>query len=363
MKLENKYLLFRRKNILFWISAPALYLLSIIYYVILLILKFAYKIHLLPSYRSKCKVISVGNITLGGTGKTPLVEWIADYLSREKMTVGVIIRGYKRPKIKKYNGIRKDSSYFEIGDEAGMLRENMANTNICVGRDKIKSAQELERRNCNIIILDDGFQHWRLERNLDIITIDSTFSILEQRLLPLGRLREPLSSLRRADIFVLTKTDLIQDNYKQRKEELKAIHPGALIVSSIYQPSCFFDLNTGDCLDIENERFKNNPVIILVGIVNPLYFDKLLSTLGLKIEREFIYPDHYEYTPKDVLRIKELAQNLNIDTIITTQKDAQRLRHLLDFIKPLNIFCLKIKLKITENEEEFCSRLLSVFNR
>jgi len=358
MKLEQPYLLFKKKNVAFWLSLPLLYLLSGFYYLIVVFIKFAYRIGVLPSYRSSCKVISVGNITLGGTGKTPLVEWIVNYLQKEKKSPGVIIRGYKRPKQLKC--VEVESEYFKFGDEASMLKNNLLEISICVGKNKVDSAKQLEKQNCEVAILDDGFQHWRLKRNLDIVTIDSTFSLFQQKLLPLGRLREPIGALKRADLFVLNKTDLERENAEFIKKELNINNPGKLIVSTVYEPSCFFDLHTGSCIDIQSQPFKSKPVLILVGIVNPIYFDKLISNLGLKIERELIYPDHYEYTKDDIFKIKELAQSLGVDTVITTQKDAERLRHLLDFVKPINIFCLKIQLKITENEEEFCNRLLSI---
>lgn len=362
MKLDNSYLLFKKRHLFFWLSYPVLYLLSGIYCLTVEILKFAYKMNFLPAYRPKCKIISVGNITLGGTGKTPLVEWIADYLSRQKKKVGIIIRGYKRPEAKKCVIAKRSSGYFEIGDEARMLKESLGEIDICVGRDKIESARQLEREKCDIVILDDGFQHWRLARDLDIVAIDCSFSILNQKLLPLGRLREPLSSLKRADVLVFNKTDFSEDNSIKLKEELNKINPSALIINSVYEPICFYDLKADISLPIDSDKFLDKPVFILAGIVNPLYFDRILSKLKLKIKRELIYPDHYEYTNKDIDFIKKLAQDTNVDTIITTHKDAVRLRHFLNLFENINLFYLKIKLKITKNEEELSKRLLAVFS-
>ncbi|MBL7196511.1 MAG: tetraacyldisaccharide 4'-kinase [Candidatus Omnitrophica bacterium] len=362
MKLDNPYLLFKKKNIFFWMCFPILYLLSIIYCFVTAVLKFAYKTKILPTYRPKCKVVSVGNITLGGTGKTPLVEWIANYLIKNNKKPSIIIRGYKRPRLKQSGIISQNSGYFEIGDEASMLKDNLDDINIGIGRDKIKSARQLERRQCDIIILDDGFQHWRLRRDLDIVTIDCSHSILNQKLLPLGRLREPLSSLRRADILVLTKADLLEDNSRKLREELHKINPNALIIHSIYEPVCFHDLKTDTCLPIDSDRFKDKSVFILAGIANPIYFDKILSNLRLKIKRELLYPDHYEYRKNDLDFIKKLAKEMNVDTIITTHKDAVRLRYFLNFFKNTDIFYLKIRLKVTKGEEELRNRILSIFN-
>lgn len=362
MRFDNSYLLFKKKHTLFWVSLPILYFLSLIYFLTVKILRFAYKTNILPSYRPKCKVISVGNITLGGTGKTPLVEWIADYLSKKEKKPGIIIRGYKSPEAKKCIIAKSDSSYFEIGDEARMLKEDLGEINICVGSDKIESVRQLEREKCDIVILDDGFQHWRLARDLDIVAIDCSFSILNQKLLPLGRLREPLNSLKRADVFVFNKIDFCEDNSIKVREELNKINPNALIINSVYEPVCFYDLKTGIALPVDSDKFLNKPVFILAGIVNPLYFDRIISKLKLKIKRELIYPDHYEYVKKDIDFIRRVALDMNVDTIITTHKDAVRLRYFLNFFENINIFYLKIKLKITKNEEEFSKRLLSIFN-
>lgn len=364
MKLDNAYLLFGKKHVLFWICLPFLYIASFFYCFVVTILKWGHKLHVIPSYRSKLTVISVGNITLGGTGKTPLVEMIVSFLCKKNKKPGIIIRGYKKPRRKQCSVTQPQSNYFQFGDEASMLKTNLSDgVALCVGRDKNKSAKELETTECDVAVVDDGFQHWRLKRDLDIVAVDSTFTLSNQRVLPVGRLREPLSCLRRADIFVLTKTDFIPESTQQCKEELQGINPYALIVDTVYQPLCFFDVQSGVCHDVVLKEFKGKSVLILVGIANPFYFDKLLSGLGLKIVREFIFPDHYEYTQSDMIRIKELADNLGVDTIITTQKDAERLRHLLVYLQPLRLFCLKIQVKITENEEAFHSRLLSVCSR
>ncbi|MDD5005167.1 MAG: tetraacyldisaccharide 4'-kinase [Candidatus Omnitrophica bacterium] len=362
MKLDNSYLLFKKRDPLFWMCLPLLYLLSLIYYLVVLILEFAYRMKILPTYRAKFKVVSVGNITLGGTGKTPLVEWIVAYLSKNGKSPGIIIRGYKKVNPHQDGIVKDKASYFDIGDEASMFKEEFKGVSICVGRDKIKSAQQLEKENCGVAILDDGFQHWRLKRDLDIVTIDASFSLFGQMLLPLGRLREPLNSLKRADIFVLTKTDWSQDNTQGIKKELKEINPSAPVVSSIYQPVCFSEIKTGKSFPIDSEKLADKPVFILSGIANPLYFDRMLSKLRLKIRREFIYPDHYAYKSNDLELINKLARDNDTGIIITTHKDAVKLKQYVNFMKNTDIYYLKIKLKITENEKEFSDRLLSLFN-
>jgi len=359
MRLDNPYLLFKRKNLLFRICLPILKAFSFAYYLVINFLKLMSKLPIIGSYRSKCRVISVGNVTLGGTGKTPLVDWIADYLEKEKNKVGIIIRGYKKPRRNK----EVEYEYFKIGDEASMLKESLPTVSICVGKNKVNSAKVLDSENCDVAILDDGFQHWRLKRDLDIVTIDCTHSLFNQLLLPLGRLREPLDCLKRADIFVLTKTDMFIDNYEYIKNKLKEIKPGALIVSSIYEPICLFDLKTNECLPKDSAKIIDKPIFLLSGIANPIYFDKLISQLKVKIKRELVFPDHHEYKDDELEFIKELAEETQVNTIITTHKDASRLKHLVGLFGDIEVYYLKIRLKITENEEEFKKRLLSLLPR
>lgn len=362
MKMASNYILFEKRSILFWISLPILYLFSLIYNFLISVTKLAYRMNILRSYRPKLKVISVGNITVGGSGKTPLVEWLVRYFKKENKHVGIIIRGYKRPN-KSYNGLVKSgSSYPEIGDEAGMFKEKFEDIKICVGKDKVNSALRLEKENCDIAIIDDGFQHWRLKRDLDIVAVDASSLLREQKLLPLGRLREPLNSLRRADILCLTKTDISKENYLKNREILSKINPKALIVSIIYEAVGFCDLKTADYVAVDSDKFLNKPVFILCGIANPLYFEKMVEKLKLRIGRKFICPDHYQYHKSDLDLIKKIALDNDVDTIITTHKDAVRLKSFLDIFENINIFSLEIKLKIIENEELFSHRLLSVLS-
>jgi tetraacyldisaccharide 4'-kinase len=362
MKLDSPYLFFKKKNMLFWVCAPVLYILSVFYFLVTLFLKLLYKIRIFPSYKPRCKVISVGNITLGGTGKTPLVEWIVDRLIQNDKNPGIIIRGYKRPKTKKVGIVSKQSGYFDIGDEASMLKENFSDIKIAVGRDKIKSAKELEKVGCKAIVIDDGFQHWRLRRDLDIVTIDCSCPIFNQLLLPLGRLREHLSSLRRADILVLTKTNLSECDFENIKNNFYRINPRLLIIKSIYQPESLHDLKTNQCFPANSDKLKDMQVFILAGIANPIYFDKMISNLNFKIKRELIYPDHYEYKASDVNFIMELAREIRVDAVVTTHKDAVRLKSFINLFKSVNLFYLKVKLEVVEGEKELLARILSVSN-
>jgi len=360
--MKNRYLLFNKRNILFWILFPALYLLSLIYGFLSAAIRLAYGINILPGYKSKIKVISVGNITVGGSGKTPFVEWLVERLQKENKKVGIVIRGYKRP-AGGYKGLVEDGSdYLEIGDEASMLKERFKDVKIGVGEDKSRSMRLLENEKCEVAVLDDGFQHWRLKRDLDIVVVDASLPLSGQRLLPLGRLREPLSSLKRADILCFTKIDMSPDIYRDNVQLLKSINPKALAAGSLYQPLGLRDLKTGVLSGLDSDKLLNRSVFILCGIANPLYFEKMVEGFELKIERRFIYPDHYQYEKEDISFINKAAKDNGINTIITTHKDAVRLKPFLGMLGDTEIFSLQVKLKITENEEELYRRLLSVLS-
>jgi len=357
MIFADSFLLFRKTSRFYWILFPVFFVFSKIYLFAINFIKFCYRTGIFRSYIPKAKVISIGNITLGGTGKTPLVEWVAKLFIKNNIKTAIVIGGYKRPSV----GFgRFDTDYFHLGDEAAMLKENLSEAKIYVGKDKVRSLKRIEAEGLDVAIVDDGFQHWRLHRDLDVVVIDSTLDLFNQYLLPLGVLREQVNSIKRAHIFFLTRTDIAIENVANLKIKLNKINPNAIIISSVYKPVCFIDLKTKNCIEVNSDFFKNKKVFILSGIANPLYFDKLVSDLKIRIVREFIFPDHHKYEINDVTSILQLADELAVDTLITTQKDAVRLQHLIRHFSTLNVFILKIELVITENEKEFSQRLFSV---
>jgi tetraacyldisaccharide 4'-kinase len=207
--------------------------------------------------------------------------------------------------------------------------------------------------------MDDGFQHWRLARDLDIVMIDASLPLAKQMLLPLGRLREPLGGLKRAGIFCLTKIDIAADNYQTNRKLLNKINPEAICVGAVYEPVGFYDLET----DVLSSLDLGKPAAILCGIANPSYFENMLEEAGLKVGRKFIYPDHHNYSERDLKFIKRVILSDKINTIVTTHKDAVRLRQFTPILGDVKIFYLKIKLKIIENEKVLRARLLSLLSR
>ncbi|MFH1441201.1 MAG: tetraacyldisaccharide 4'-kinase [Candidatus Omnitrophota bacterium] len=342
----------------------------------LLILSFIYRIIIRlvmflscrKQYQSKCKVISVGNITLGGTGKTPLVEFIARYLKEHGHKPAILSRGYKRRRTKdegrrtreEGRGMRDEGSYEVMGDEPYMLQKNLVDIPVLVGSNRIKSMESssVVDLGVDIFILDDGFQQWGIKKDLEIVTIDAINPFGNRHMLPRGILRQPLSTLKKADIFVLTKTDISPD-VEIVKKSLAYINPRAVIVETVHEPAGLYPLNRrNDLLDMN--AFVHENISLVSGIADHGYFLKTVQKLGINPSLVFNFPDHYDYSLDDIEDIVKKSQDKGINFIIITEKDAVKFCRLpiTGLSADQRILVLQIKLKIIKNEQEFNSRLL-----
>ncbi|MDD5596199.1 MAG: tetraacyldisaccharide 4'-kinase, partial [Candidatus Omnitrophica bacterium] len=246
------------------------------FFLFLFSLLYAFAIKILSSWnlrnavRLNCKVISVGNITLGGTGKTTLVEYIAKILKENGHKVAILTRGYGRNCIEK------------MGDEPSMLAGNLKDVSVLVDSDRIRSAHKAIEDHCvDTVILDDGMQQWKIKKDLEIVTIDSLSLCGNRQLIPRGILREPLSALKRADIFLLTKVNL-NPQIEQTKSYLRQINPKAEIFSSLHQPVGFYELAKKEELS-DPLALKGKNVTLFSGIGDPDSFENLISSLGINI--------------------------------------------------------------------------------
>ncbi|MFA4853932.1 MAG: tetraacyldisaccharide 4'-kinase [Candidatus Omnitrophota bacterium] len=324
-----------------------LFILSLAYGLAVVILAFLYRIN--PA-RLNAKVISVGNITLGGTGKTTFVEYLCAELSSSGKKIAVLTRGYKRN--------AAGEGLAGMGDEPAMLQKKLPQVHVIVDKDRVKAGiKAIKDYAADTLILDDGLQQWRIFKDLEIVTIDATNPFGNYRMLPAGFLREPLSALKRADIFVLTQVASGQDT-SVLTAKLKSINPRALIVESMHKPESFSNVrNPDELLSLNSFQCKN--VAVFSGIGNPQGFENSLSLLGINIKLLFRFSDHHDYTQRELDGIVKAAQEKKMDAIITTQKDAVKIRQLET--AGLAIFVLDIKLSITKNEAEFDRRLLKLY--
>ncbi len=340
---------------------PLLFFLSCVFALLLFARAFLYKAGIFKSYRPSLKVISIGNITLGGTGKTPFAAYLAKRLRSEGNKVAILLRGYKRPLQSDGMG---SSEYNIMGDEASMLKSACGEgIDVLAGKDRVFFARQLQKQGIvDTIILDDGFQHFRLKRDLDIVIIDASNPFGNKFILPLGLLREPLSSLKRADCFCLTRCDEVSEYMiGELRSFLNRLNPKALVLKAFYVPASLYDLKKN-----KNESasfLKGKDACLLAGIANPFSFVKTVRDLGANISLKMFFDDHHHYTPAEIRGAASRCRDAKIRTIVTTEKDAVRLSgFILEQDLGVDVIVLKIALKIVEGEEALIGRLHALYN-
>lgn len=303
-------------------------------------------------------VISVGNISVGGTGKTPVIKFLADYLKASGFKVAILSRGYKRKSkgtIVVSDGKRVLNNFHQSGDEPLLLAMNLSDVPIVVESDRFKGARFIvERFQPDFILLDDGFQHRRLARDIDIVTVDATTGFGREHLLPTGFLREPVSSLSRAHLIWLTRVDQGTDTIGLITR-IKDITQ-APIISSNHQPSELRSAITHDRLPLSLLHHKK--VLLFSGIANPGAFEITANALGAEIIDHYTFPDHYHYRANDIATILDSGAKKNVELILTTEKDMIRLKEVV--ANDLPIYYLTIEIQICHQEEEVKNVLRSL---
>jgi tetraacyldisaccharide 4'-kinase len=277
-----------KKNIISYCLWP----LSLVYYVLLNVDR---AIKCCMAYRSTLPVISVGNITVGGSGKSPVVGYIAKKLIDQGEEVAILSRGYGA-KIAKSRQVQSTDGALEVGDEPLMLKQQLPQAQVWVGSNRKDSARKAEKAGATCILLDDGFQHWSLKRDIDIVLIDALQGMGNGFMLPAGCLREPAWALKRADIIV------------GMEEENR--------FSNI---SLNLSVNNSDI-----RRLKDKKILAFSGIGVPKKFFASLVESGLRVVAAKSFPDHYFYTEEDLKALKKQAEADNL-TLATTAKDAVKL--------------------------------------
>jgi tetraacyldisaccharide 4'-kinase len=304
-------------------------------------------------------VISVGNISTGGTGKTPFVIMLCEKLLDNGIKAAIAGRGYRR-KNKKINIIANGKqilgSLNDAGDEMYMLAQKL-NVPIAVHDSKAKAAEILaDSFQPDCIIIDDGFQHRWLHRDIDIVLIDEK-TLAKPNLIPHGYLREPLASIKRADIIAIVgevnNYDLIEDHIKDK----------LVIKVSIKHTKVSELFSNRTVSEDELKNAQKNPVCCS-GIANPKKFEASLANSGWQIAHHITFPDHYHYTKQDISKINNICKKYDSDTIITTEKDAVKLRPLENIFNSYELKCyvFSIEMLIIDNEEMFFKKILSVIN-
>lgn len=343
--------------------------LSRIYGIIVQFRLFLYKKRIFRNTTLGCQVISIGNLTVGGTGKTPLVEKFARELTKEGRKVAILSRGYARKKTWLFHGYSQSgdknkryphspctvsdgekilSNSRESGDEPFMLALNLPGVVVIVDKNRIRAGLFAIRNfGCDTLILDDGFQYLELASRVEILLIDKTNPFGNGYLLPRGILREPIKNVQRASFIFITKSD--GKNTEKLKEKLRKLNNKAEIIECTHKPVCLKDTLTGETLPFE--VLLGKPVVVLSGIASPAGFENQIKKLGADIKKTFRFPDHHYYTRRQLLNIIEEAKKLKAEMIVTTQKDAVRLPQLKKYEIPITF--LKIDIEIIEGAQDF----------
>jgi tetraacyldisaccharide 4'-kinase len=282
-------------------------------------------------------VISVGNITTGGTGKTPMVAWVVERLRQADRRPAILTRGYK--------------SHAGVSDEAELLKAQTG-VPVIVNPDRIAGAREAISGGADVLVMDDGFQHRRLRRDLDIVLIDATNPFGYGFCLPRGLLREPLSALRDAHAIVITRSDAISAHELcQLQARLIKFAPQASIGTAIHKPTCLVD-SQGQKHSLESISGKG--IVAFCGIGNPQSFFEGVKSLGANIVSVMALDDHIHYGPELVRSIRQLLSQTKADLAVTTQKDMVKLAKLkLD--EP--ILALAVAIEITGGENELAAKI------
>lgn len=321
-----------------------LYVLSLFYGIIVRALLMCYSSGLLPRRKLNVPVISVGNLTMGGVGKTPLVILIAKMLRLRKLKVVVLTRGYKP------GSFDKDSGQ---ADEAQVLREVLGDVPVVVNPDRyLGGIEAIKNYQPDVLILDDGFQHWRLSRDLEIVLVDSVNPFGNGYLLPMGILREPLSSLKRADVLVLTKTD--RGDVQELKNRLDSLFRDVPVVETVHRPKSLFNVYTHK--DVSMDQLCR-PVVAFCGVGDPLSFKSMLVSLGSDVKEFVTFMDHHSYDSEDMKKIRGVCDDLGIRTVVTTRKDAVKLQQFKEVWQGYDFLTLNIEIEITRGENEFKNRI------
>ncbi|MBL8034384.1 MAG: tetraacyldisaccharide 4'-kinase [Leptospiraceae bacterium] len=320
------------------------------------------------------KILSIGNITTGGTGKTPATIYFSKLLRAEFPNQAVLSRGYGGRLSHETNllsdGFRLLMGSDDSGDEPYLMAVNLPGVKVAVGRNRLKNAQRLVHDfGTSLFLLDDGFQHYRIGRDADVVLIDVTNPFGSGRLLPQGILREPVENLNRASAIVLTKTDLVPlTALEELREKLQKISglshifisrhasKGLVKIPHEYTPQAKTHIVSADIL-------KHESVWALSAIANSRAFEEMLRRAGAESVTQISFRDHHDFSARDIEMI--LSRVKPYDLVVTTEKDYVRLRKHMDALKGLRQFYyLKIEFEVLENEillkEGLKARLMNV---
>lgn len=329
---------------------------------------FLYEKRIFRHHTLGCQVISIGNLTVGGTGKTPVVEVFARALQKEGRRVAILSRGYKKVEhglakkiLDKMTGrerrrpprVVSDGTALLLdsamsGDEPYMLASNLPDVAVLVDRDRVKSGRyAIDKMQCDTLILDDGFQYRRLKHRLEIVLVDFTNPFSNGYVLPRGLLRESAGNIRRADFVFITKST--GRDSERLKEQLRALNPRAEISECAHRPRHLQNVYTGERKDLN--FLQQAKVALVSGIAAPQGFESEIKRLGATLVYLKRFADHHRYRQQEIIDIINKAKKNQAAAIITTEKDSVRFPKIERQDVP--IFFLRVEIELLSGVEDF----------
>lgn len=358
----------QRRGKLAAVTRAFLLVLSNVFAVAVKLRRFLYNVRLLRDSTLGVQVIAIGNLTVGGTGKTPVVEKFARELADAGRTVAILSRGYRskppplRQRLLNKLLLREDTTPPRIvsdgksllldsetaGDEPYMLASNLRDVVVLVDKDRVKAGRyAIEKFGCDTLLLDDGFQYWKLAgRRQDIVLVDRQQPFGNEYLLPRGTLREPPSHLARATTIFITKSD---GNTAELRRRITQLNGRAGIIECIHHPLYFEDVFTGERHGME--LIKDRKVASLSGIAQPESFEASLVNLGGELVYAKRFADHHRFSQQEIINAINRGKKRQAEAIITTQKDAVRFPKIDR--RDLPIYFMRVEIKILSGGADF----------
>lgn len=322
-----------------------------------------YEYGVLKKKTFKVPIISVGNLSFGGTGKTPTIVWLAEWLIEKGLTPVVLTRGYKG-QLEHSSGLLKSGQKFRLnpfdyGDEPLMISNKMSKGAVIVGKNRASNLLKyFAEVRPDVVLLDDGFQHLQIYRSFNIVLFDATMPLHLYKVAPLGYLREGLSSLKDADAIIISRADMVTEEKKQKLIGLISdhFHHNPPMALTRYQPLGVFDVH--DKYIFSMHQLKGLRTIAVTAIASPDTFYKYLESFGVEITEKVSFPDHYFFTPEDVneMLIKASQQSA---IILCSEKDMVKIKRVsLDG----RILYTKVKVEFIGGEKELLTALSKVLH-
>ncbi|MDR2439098.1 MAG: tetraacyldisaccharide 4'-kinase [Planctomycetaceae bacterium] len=304
-------------------------LLEFPYFSVTSLRNFFYDTGIFSTHQLPIPIISVGNLTLGGTGKSPLVAWLGHFFLEHNIQPGIISRGYGQS----VSGVNDE--FLELAFRLPAIPHRLNRNRIIAARDFLNS------QNVDLLILDDAFQHRRIARNLDIVLLDALEPFGYEHIFPRGMLRESITSLRRADVVFLSRADLVNETQRLKiRNRILTYSPNILWGEIVHEPQSLISFAK---TETNISAIQDKRVLAFCGIGNPNAFRQTLEHCGAKVVELIPFPDHHQFSVNDFNKLQELAKRYGIDSILCTMKDFVKIDPIISGSIPIQAVLINIR--------------------